>query len=928
MVKTRHGRKVRIPRHVLSKEVVDFNCQLCIHPSLSSYRDYVDHMIDRHLRVQLMRGLDMTKKQPTCPFPSCHGMTWPIVDNLLFHYASHHNVLEKVVMYESEMAAEDLRGSLREKEATIESLVKEIGELKESVGKGNINEDGEGRDDIIQGAKEMREIMGQMKQEIDELRLKVGSKNSMIKSLKDGLSEAKRSFKSCEKRYEDVVQYNLSIQTQLKNVTSDAKKRASEYEGMNEDESASTSTSQVSAEVSSLKAKIVELHTQLEGKDFGENNVSSSGETFTTTSRTKQDDPEHVATNNNVPEELEDLRGKVERLTDQNEAWQNQNDSLQLEIENMHMQNENLKNIIEIGKSTVETAKKISQDLAEENRQMKQREKQNSTDLQRFECDLKQLKSENQNLLKSYNELQEKLKAQTIDFSKLEENFNLKSAEVHHLYTELSSQVAAKESRKFYDENLKLGAELKLLTSLKEEIKTKLIKCRENLRDVEESKRSLEGDYKALILENRNAANEIKTLKNHLSSNRAIVVEKAVAKDEVNTLKTEIATKCIEVEKSLIKLKKLSTELNCVLGELKVAKDSKIVIESELKTLKEKMKKDVKQCEKSSKSNDSNEMKDIILKLKSSGEELSTMQTETRALKDAKKELQDRLEFYISQCTEFEKNDSQLQEEILLLQTSIKNSTLENSVVVEDLRGSIEELENSQVFYKDQEEVLMDENEKLKDEVARLKMHQERVPINEDLLTKYNLKSEMVEELLKKHEKIAAQLRRKDWEIDNYQKKLDSAFENGLLTLPYDNQPMDTETGDMVCPPADVEPRSPEYVALDLTTKEKDEREDADNNTVKAENEVLAGPSGIVGTSCKRKYSECSSASQTLNDSNPMSLHDNLDASFDSTSTCPSEAAKLSMNMLAGNACGGRRRSRSLGGPTPPKIPFVRLEDD
>ena len=76
MVKTRHGRKVRVPRHVLSKDGVVFHCQLCYNPPISTYREYVDHMIDRHLRVQLLRGLDMSKKQPNCPFPSCHGMTF------------------------------------------------------------------------------------------------------------------------------------------------------------------------------------------------------------------------------------------------------------------------------------------------------------------------------------------------------------------------------------------------------------------------------------------------------------------------------------------------------------------------------------------------------------------------------------------------------------------------------------------------------------------------------------------------------------------------------------------------------------------------------------------------------------------------------------------------------------------------------------
>ena len=41
MVKTRHGRKVRIPRHILSKDCVLFHCQLCSAPPMSAYRDYV-----------------------------------------------------------------------------------------------------------------------------------------------------------------------------------------------------------------------------------------------------------------------------------------------------------------------------------------------------------------------------------------------------------------------------------------------------------------------------------------------------------------------------------------------------------------------------------------------------------------------------------------------------------------------------------------------------------------------------------------------------------------------------------------------------------------------------------------------------------------------------------------------------------------------
>ena len=61
MVKTRHGRKVRIPRHILSKECVQLHCQLCPASSMTAYREHLYHMIDSHLRVQVLWGLGKTK---------------------------------------------------------------------------------------------------------------------------------------------------------------------------------------------------------------------------------------------------------------------------------------------------------------------------------------------------------------------------------------------------------------------------------------------------------------------------------------------------------------------------------------------------------------------------------------------------------------------------------------------------------------------------------------------------------------------------------------------------------------------------------------------------------------------------------------------------------------------------------------------------
>merc|ERR1719481_23832 len=320
-----------------------------------------------------------------------------------------------------------------------------------------------------------------------------------------------------------------------------------------------------------------------------------------------------------------------------------------------------------------------------------------------------------------------------------------------------------------------------------------------------------------------------KTLKNHLSSNRAIVVERAVVKDEVITLRAELSSKNTEMEKSSIKLKKVSTELNTVLGELKQIKDAKVTVENDVKALKEKMKKLSVPVEENAKHT------------KMIEEELTSLKAEYTKLKNSKQELQERMDFYVGQCSEFEKNDCQLQDEITLLQSSIKKSTMDHAAEVEKFRFSLRNMEDRLVFYKDQEEVLIDENEKLKGEMNALKVHVEMGNLNEDLMIKYNLKCDMVEELLKKHEKIAAQLRRKDWEIENYQKKLDSAFEAESLALSRDIQSA-TIPGDIL-PAAPVEMRSP--VAQDLSIKEKASPREVNNNEVKEEDVVVAGPSGM-----------------------------------------------------------------------------------
>ena len=156
--------------------------------------------------------------------------------------------------------------------------------------------------------------------------------------------------------------------------------------------------------------------------------------------------------------------------------------------------------------------------------------------------------------------------------------------------------------------------------------------------------------FKALLAENKNAASEIKTLKSHLSSSRAIVVEKAVAKDEINKIKSELTSKTIEVEKANIKLKKLGQQLSTSATEFKSLTELKISQEKEIKELREKVK------------ISSNQDAADNLEKKAKDVEISNLSEKLRNCEDGKSELQERLDFYIQQCSVFEKNDSRHQD--------------------------------------------------------------------------------------------------------------------------------------------------------------------------------------------------------------------------------------------------------------------------
>jgi len=652
----------------------------------------------------------------------------------------------------------------------------------------------------------MRVIMDQLKEENEGLKSKLSAKTTAIKNLKEDYADMKKDFREAERKYEQECRYTQTLQTELRLAEGGLAHTGAKKSSRSEEDRRAGSGSSGSSHHQRGRAK--------EAEDGVSSSVVTSPNTFKTDDQSSQE-----ATIGELNKENNGLKVKLESLQTQIQAMKSQREALNLE-------NENLKHIIEIGKSTVETAKKISEDIAEENKTFKERDLKHTADLKSLEVKLGTSNTENKGNVEKVRKLEVNLKSLNTELLKLKEEKSQKEIEAQKLSLELSN----------IRENLKFEETSKFLADQKrDEFKSKLSKCRENVRSTEEAKKTLENDYKVLLTENRNAAAEIKTLKNHLSSSRAIVVEKAVVKDEISKIKSDLTSKTIDLEKTNIRMRKLQHQIN--LQEL------------ENKNLKDKIK-SMKGLE--IKGQDS---KDVEAKLKGKEEEIKSLSQKLKIFEDSKRELEERLEFYIQQCSVFEKNDMRHQEEILVLQSSIKSSTMEYSEKLEKCRESIKSLEGATLFYKQQIEVQTEQKELLRS--GGLSQSDDK-----ELLQKYTVQCDQMEEMLKKHERLSAQLRRKDWEIENYQRKLDSAFEAGIsMTVPVSRGPSepDVKAGSSVDGRFQAGAASSSVggeAVLDLSTKKKPE--DTNNNikTEKASQEPETDGAFRV-----RKYSELSECS-------------------------------------------------------------------
>jgi len=791
-VKTRHGRKVRVPLSLLSREHVVFNCPLCDVEPQANYADHVRHLVHAHLESELRMGLD-TKgagSKPACPFPGCHGLNWPDTDTLLIHYASDHHVLDKIMMYETEVAVVKIREQLRQSSELGENLSRENKMLREDV------------ESKTHGAKECDKeasvefTMQEKEQELERLHARLietaSIKDSVVESaavLKDDIA-AKRK---------EVADGNLKI-------------------------------AELSAEVKILQSKLSR------GND--ENKVSSSGGSI------------------NAEEALEELNDTLERMTHQNNVLSDHNSSLRKEVDNVYAHNDNLKSIIQAGKATVEAARKLSRDLTAGNKIIKDKDsKDSSPELKNLEKKYKQLKDINDSTEAKYDKLKERGKEKSMELATLHEQCQLKNEEIKRLQSEASKQdpsSARNESRRLgekYNDSKSIEA--------KKDLRTKLVNCREELSKAKDEASRKDKDYRLLMAENKQHAQEIKTLKFHLQSQREVVIEKAVVKDEILATKSELEKKSNDLDAANSRLSKVSAELDAALLRVE---ETKV---------------------KCNENTDSALVTALKHKLKVITEEKRFLQNETDSLRADVKSLKDQRKDMMEKC-------STLENEVLHLRTDLSNLPKsvdecdEQKRKFEEIFVHCKSLEGQVKYLADMRSISDEENGSLKLELDSLR---QRADVGIEATEKYNLQMGVMTELMKKHERMAAQLRRKDWEIVNYQSRLDAAFEVEMVMS--------------MAPPPTFAVSYPEDIAREVLAPNHFRGEVPQQPGEVVENVLDLSVKPMKGTKVKveavdestlplrkRTVSDCST------DDNAPS-HSNLDTSHDSDSTCPSEAARL-----------------------------------
>jgi len=542
-VKSRHGKRLRLPRSVLSPETVPFHCHFCKLPGFDSYTEFISHLVDMHLRLQLLGGLDMGRSQPSCPFPSCTSTSWPIVDNLLLHYASDHHVIEKIMFCETEAIIRELRKELVTKDDIVESLLSDNAELKEKVplltGLGQTGHDLQA---LLERCRELEREREELQMEVTELREQMGK----VKFL---------------------------------------------------------DTPTTSPDVTSTEEVVVNLANVRSYEDGELEDEETAGV----------------------------LKEKAEEM--------------KKEVEEVRKQNYKLNREIAEKQALVDSSKKVIQAMTEETAALKERERLTSRDLLEFEKSLSELASEKENLVEKLTEARETSNSKESEERNSQEIESLKQENQHLL------EQVEKDAEKLvaYQEQLK-G---------RKEIKTKVVKVQEILKQVSEAKKDLEMKYDGVMEEYLEAIAELKLLRGILDAGGGDILE---MKCELASVKRTLAQRCSEMESKEGVVRRLNLELK-----------------------KHAVKKEEEQLPKEQEGQPNHISGTLDLKIA----ELEKSCEEGVSLKE-------KVDFYINQCKQYEGEAKVLQEDMKETARLIQNQ------------------EEQLVFYKDQEGSYIQEIKKLK----------------------------------------------------------------------------------------------------------------------------------------------------------------------------------------------------------------------
>ena len=340
-------------------------------------------------------------------------------------------------------------------------------------------------------------------------------------------------------------------------------------------------------------------------------------------------------------------------------------ESMKSELEELRKLNAKLNREVTEKQAQVESSKKVIEAMAEETSSLKEREQQTSRDLLEFEKSLSELASEKEKLVEELSNTREDSTVKEVDDQIALEMVNLKQ-----------------ENQRLLEQVEKDGEQLATLQEQlkgRKELKRKVVKVQEILKQISEAKRDAEAKYEGVMEEYLEAVSELKSLRNILDAGGGDILG---MKLELASVKKTLALRCSEMESKEVVVRRLNLELkkHALKKEEDMSKPEEGLTTQATTGIVEVKIDPLENC---------------------SEEDLS---------------LKEKVEYYINQCKRYE-------EEVKELQENMKETA-----------RLIQDKEEQLVFYKDQEGAFIQEIKKLKAMIQREDGTLKRLEKAEELL--------------------------------------------------------------------------------------------------------------------------------------------------------------------------------------------------